>query len=45
MTFRYRLLASGRYEVLRADGFIMGVFGTRDQAETYCDQKNAEAAR
>lgn len=43
--FTYRLLTSLRWEVLRGDGFIMAVFGTRREASAYCLRKNAEAAR
>lgn len=44
MPFTFRLLPSLRWEVLRGDGFIMAVFGTRSEASAYCLRKNSEAA-
>jgi len=43
MSFRYRLLPSGKWEVLRSDDMVMAVFGTPREARDYCQRKNAEA--
>lgn len=45
MTFRCRLLPSGRWEVLRSDNMVMAVFGTPGEASDYCKRKNDEAVQ